>query len=206
MAACVKTLALVPAKVLSEAKSRLAAVLDEPERAAIALDMLRAVLGQLRQVRNVDAYAVVTGDERAAALAAQLGASVVAEPSEGLNLALDAGRAWAAAQAAEALLVVLSDLPLVLAADLEAVAGCAGQAEVVIAPSKDGGTNALLLRPPGVIPFRFGRDSASYHRFEAEKRGLEVAFVRRESLAFDVDTPEDLAVYLAGRQHALAHP
>ncbi|MFI5267285.1 MAG: 2-phospho-L-lactate guanylyltransferase [Chloroflexota bacterium] len=201
-----KIVALVPAKVLVGAKSRLAAVLDEPERATVALDMLRAVLEQLRLVRNVHAYAVVTSDERAAAVARQLGAIVVAEPSEGLNLALDAGLAWAGEQGAEALLVVLSDLPLALANDLEAVAGCAEQAQVAIAPSKDGGTNALLLRPPNAIPFRFGRDSASYHRFEAEKRGLEVAFVDRENLAFDVDTPEDLAIYRAGRQRALARP
>ncbi len=199
-----RTVALVPAKVLAGAKSRLAAVLDEAERAAVALDMLRAVLEQLREVRNVDAYAVVTGDERAAALAGQLGAVVVAESSEGLNLALDAGRAWAVERGAEGLLVVLSDLPLVLAGDLAAVA--AKEASVVIAPSKDGGTNALLLRPAGVIPFRFGRDSARYHRFEAEKRGLEVAVVDRDSLAFDVDTPEDLAVYRAARQRALARP
>ncbi|HVA23870.1 MAG TPA: 2-phospho-L-lactate guanylyltransferase [Chloroflexota bacterium] len=199
-----KTVALVPAKVLAGAKSRLIEVVDEVERGTVVLDMLSAVLEQLREVRSINAYAVVTSDERAAATARQLGAVVVAESSEGLNLALDTGRAWAIERGAEGLLVVLSDLPLVLAGDLDAVVRAAGKASVTIAPSKDGGTNALLLRPVDAIPFRFGRDSARYHRFEAMKLGLELAIVERDSLAFDVDTPQDLAVYRAARQRALA--
>ena len=43
------------------------------------------------------------------------------------------------------------------------------------------------------IPFRFGRASARRHQLEAQKRALSIAVVERESLAFDVDTPEDLA-------------
>ena len=197
-------MALVPAKVLAGAKSRLAGVADETQRAEVALDMLHAVLEQLHAISGLDAVAVVTADERVGAVARRLGAERVTEAGGGLNVALEAGRAWAIERGAEALLVVLSDLPLVRAADVEAV--LAAQAAVAIAPSKDGGTNALLLRPAAAIPFRFGRDSARYHQFEAENRGLAVELIYRESLAFDVDTPDDLARYQTARRQVLARP
>jgi 2-phospho-L-lactate guanylyltransferase len=199
-----KTVALVPAKRLGGAKSRLAGALGEAERAELTLDMLREVLRQLAQVRGLTGWAVVTADDDAVAITRQLGGEIVVETSEGLNVALDAGRAWAHTQGAEALLVVLSDLPLVQAADLDTVIDAGMHSPVAIAPSQDGGTNVMLLRPPDAIPFRFGRDSARYHRYEAGKRGLEVAVIQRDSLAFDVDTAVDLAAYRQTVQRALA--
>ncbi|HLQ32769.1 MAG TPA: 2-phospho-L-lactate guanylyltransferase [Chloroflexota bacterium] len=190
MAAGVKTVAVVPAKSLAAAKSRLAPVLDEQQRAEVSLEMLRAVLEQLRQLPDFSAYAVLSSDERALDLARQLGASALEERQGSLNRALYLGRAWALGADAGALLVVLSDLPLVQAGDLAELLRI--DADVVIAPSKDGGTNALLLRPPEAIPFRFGRASARHHQLEAQKRGLRVSLLERERLAFDVDTPQDL--------------
>jgi 2-phospho-L-lactate guanylyltransferase len=63
---------------------------------------------------------------------------------------------------------------------------------VVIAPCRHGtGTNALLLRPPGLIPFSFGPDSLSAHCAAARAAGVEPIIYRDERVAFDLDTPED---------------
>ncbi len=183
--------ALIPAKSLADAKSRLGPSTNADERAAVSLEMLRALLRQVRQVAELTT--VVSDDQAILAEAKAQGVKSVPEVEPGLNHALEAARHWALREGASALLVVLSDLPLATAADLRELT--ARQEPVVLAPSKDGGTNALQLRPPDAIPFRFGRESARYHRFEAAKRGLEVALVERERLAFDVDTPADLQAY-----------
>jgi 2-phospho-L-lactate guanylyltransferase len=187
----VNVVALVPAKSLSSAKSRLAPALDPAQRADMSLDLLRSVLVALQATASVSQVAVLSPDERALALARERGATPLEERQGSLNRALYLGRAWAIGAQADGLLVVLSDLPLARAEDLAAL--IQADAQVAIAPSKDGGTNALLLRPPDAIPFRFGRASARRHRLEAERRGLPIAVVHRDTLAFDVDTPDDLA-------------
>jgi 2-phospho-L-lactate/phosphoenolpyruvate guanylyltransferase len=195
-----RTIAIVPAKAPALAKTRLAAELAEGDRAAVSLDMLRGVLAQIGRVPAIAGCAVVSADESVLALARQLGCEPIRETGEsGLNPALDLGRVWALDSGADALLVIPADLPLVRASDLADIVS-RGEAQgpgIVIAPSKDGGTNALLLRPPSGVPFCFGPDSARRHQLEAELRGLAVSVLQRDTLAFDVDTPADLTAYLA---------
>ena len=191
-----RLVALLPAKRLAFAKSRLAGRLSEAERASLSLEMLRAVAKRLAACPDIAAWAVVSADEQALLIAAALGGEQVLEPHSGLNVALDLGRHWALDMGAESLLVVPSDVPLISEGDVAGLVQRSEQAEVVIAPSNDGGTNALLLRPPAAIPFRFGRRSAAHHRFEAERAGLGVSFVHSPTLSFDVDTPADYAAYM----------
>lgn len=194
-----RTIAIVPAKSPALGKTRLAAELAQQDRAAVSLDMLHAVLSQIGRVPAISACGVVSADEAILALAEGLGFAAIRERGHGLNQALELGRRWALGAGAEALLVLPGDLPLVRSADLVEIIDIAQQQShgIVLAPSKDGGTNALLLHPPQAIPFRFGADSAQRHRDEAELRGLAVTAMTRGTLAFDVDTPADLAAYLA---------
>jgi 2-phospho-L-lactate guanylyltransferase len=68
---------------------------------------------------------------------------------------------------------------------------------VAIAPDRAGtGTNGLVLRPPGVIGFRFGKGSFALHLEEVERAGVPLVAVNRAGLAFDLDTPQDLARWL----------
>jgi len=55
------------------------------------------------------------------------------------------------------------------------------------------GTNALLLRPPGALPFSFGPGSFGVHLQAALRRGVRVRVCERPNVAFDLDSPEDLA-------------
>ncbi len=191
--------AVVPVKQLNRSKSRLAGHLDDGARRAASMDMLRQVLGQLRQVPAVSAWAVLSSDQDAVSLARSLGGWAIADRGGGLNQALGAARDWAIGGNAAGLLVLPSDVPLVTSSDVEDMLrlGSESAASVVLAPSKDGGTNALLLRPPHVMPFRFGHGSAAIHRAEASRRHLVLAIYRSATLAFDVDTPEDFSCYLA---------
>ena len=48
----------------------------------------------------------------------------------------------------------------------------------------------------GVIGFRFGAGSFAAHHAEARAAGVEPAILDRPGLAFDLDTPQDLARWL----------
>jgi 2-phospho-L-lactate/phosphoenolpyruvate guanylyltransferase len=65
-------------------------------------------------------------------------------------------------------------------------------ARVVIVPAEDRGTNALALRPPEIIPMRFGPNSADAHGAEAVAAGLQPIEFEIRRLRFDVDSVADL--------------
>ena len=194
-----RLVAVVPLQALAGAKSRLAAALAPAERAALTLRLLHGVLDALAAPAVAERL-VVSPDPRALAEARAAGAATLRQrlPTRGdaLNDALAEARDWAAARGADALLVVLGDLPLLTAADVAALVALAGRDApvVVLAPDRhERGTNALLLRPPDAIPFAFGPDSLARHLAAATARGLPVRLYRAPGTALDLDTPEDLA-------------
>lgn len=192
--------ALVPVKELSEAKARLRPLLDGEQRRALSLAMLQDVLAALRQVSGLQATAVVSRDEAALALARHLGALAIAEPRDlgGLNEALTYASDLLQRQGAQGVLVVPADMPGAQPAEIEELLAAAGaRPQVVLSPSRDGGTNALLRCPPDVIPPRFGPRSAAAHRREAEARGVPFRLLRLPSLALDIDGPSDLRRFAA---------
>jgi 2-phospho-L-lactate guanylyltransferase (CobY/MobA/RfbA family) len=68
---------------------------------------------------------------------------------------------------------------------------------VAIAPDRAGtGTNGLALRPPDALGFAFGTDSLAAHREAAGDAGVALVEVHRPGLAFDLDTPADLARWI----------
>src|SRR4051794_36296075 len=78
--------ALLPAKLLSSAKTRLGAMLGDAERMTIAAAMFDDVLHALRRAAALDAVLVITADARLAARARQTGALVIDEGApRGLN-------------------------------------------------------------------------------------------------------------------------
>ncbi|HTR86116.1 MAG TPA: 2-phospho-L-lactate guanylyltransferase [Reyranella sp.] len=173
--------AVVPVKSMELAKGRLSTVLDPGGRRALAEKMLQHVLDTLRE--------------------AGLATVRMARGEAGGDLNEDAAAAarQAAADGATDLLLVTADLPYLSAADIAAMIEAGRTSPVVIAEAKDGGTNALLLRPPTAIGFAFATNqpSATLHADLARKAGIEPAIVRRPGLARDIDTPADLAALVA---------
>jgi 2-phospho-L-lactate guanylyltransferase len=186
--------ALVPVKALAAGKSRLSERLARGDLERLALAMLGDVVEGLRGVRELEAVVVVTPDPRVAREATSLGAEALLRDDPGLNAALDAGARVLAARGLETLLVVLGDVPAVRASDVtllfEALRGLGGRG-VVLSPSRDGGTSALLRAPWSLLPNRFGKDSAAAHREAAAAAGLPYAELPLPSLAVDVDRVED---------------
>ena len=103
------------------------------------------------------------------------------------------------------LLVVLGDVAGAEAADLlalfDALEGLGGRG-VVLAPSRDGGTSALLRAPHAVIPNHFGKESAAAHRDLARSGGIPYSELPLPSLAIDLDRVEDVEALLRTQRGA----
>ena len=178
----------VPVKSLERAKGRLSAVLEPLERAALTLAMLEDVLDACLAVPGWHTW-VVSPDEAVLEVSARRRARPVPEEDPGLLAAIRQVEEEAAG--ADALAVVLGDLPLLTAPALELALH--RLAPVVAVPSEsDRGTNVLLRRPPGVIPPRFGTDSFRKHREAAGVLGVPFSSVEAPEMAFDLDRPVDI--------------
>jgi len=191
--------ALVPAKPLSLAKTRLGAALGDDDRIAVAYAMFADVLDALLGTATIDRVLVVTADPRLAAHARSAGAGVVDEGApRGLNAAVALGTAVAGEQGAQAVVVVLSDVPLVGGADVAELVARTPRPGIAVVPSKEGtGTNAIVHRPPGIVPPCFGGRSLERHASTAERRHVACTIWRNARIAFDIDEPADLTAFAA---------
>src|SRR5438128_6991677 len=145
--------ALVPVKSLASAKSRLAAYLTQNQRETLVLDMLQNVLEVLLDSRLLEQVSVVSPDMRVLELAEEWGAQALIEEVRGHNPALQAAAMKELNAGTTALLTISADLPLLHPADIRALIERSLDHQVVLAASRDRtGTNAILMRPPLVLP------------------------------------------------------
>lgn len=197
-AAPLRMAAIIPVGTLEAAKSRLGGALDAEERVDLAERLLeRTVLAALALDRFDDVL-VISPDREVLRLAADIGARTLRQRSHGLNAGLTDARADVIAGGADAILVLPIDLAFVsaeaLVPVLEPLALPASGPTVVLVTDRHGtGTNALGLRPPRVIEFAFGPGSRRAHREAAEAAGATYTETHGR-MAFDIDTPADLAV------------
>ncbi|MDC0004712.1 hypothetical protein OAE19_10025, partial [Porticoccaceae bacterium] len=132
--------------------------------------------------------------------------SVLIEPiAQGLNAAVEAGTRWSVANAYQTQLVLAPDIAELKANELQPLfdrANSSPEPLVIIAVANDGGTNALLTRPPNAIPFQYGSQSARRMYRDSQQRGLASERCYLPHLALDIDTPKDLSCWkiLADKQ------
>jgi 2-phospho-L-lactate guanylyltransferase len=186
---------IVPVKPFGEGKSRLAAALPPTLRAELSRRWLTHVLTTATAWGRLAGAAVISRDPEVLTLAAELGARPIVEAGDDLNTALTQASQVVLDAGAEGVLALPSDLPLLTAAHLDELYALALEGNgVIIAPSHDRGTNALLLRPPQTIAYAFGEESFARHAALAAAAGLPFRVYHSSTLALDVDRPEDLVL------------
>lgn len=192
------TWAVVPVKPFNRAKSRLSAILDAKQREAFSRAMLERTLTVLKQVQGISGVLVISRDSDAITLARRLEVQTVQESgTPELNAALTRATNVLATWNARGILVLASDMPLLRAEDIEGMLELARVSPVVAVASdrRKEGTNALLVRPPGLIPYRYGEKSFEKHIAEARALGVDVHIYHSPALELDIDIPEDLQLY-----------
>jgi 2-phospho-L-lactate guanylyltransferase len=187
--------AIVPVKPLRRAKSRLAGVLTDEERASLSQHLLQHTLEVLGKIPEIERTLVVSRDSHALALARKHGARTLAERgTPELNQALARATMVAKEYGAAGVLVLPADLPLLKIEDVQTLIEASRNPPVVVlVPDRRGeGTNALLVRPSGLIEYDFGPDSFQRHQEQAKALGARIEIRSIPSLGLDLDLPEDL--------------
>jgi 2-phospho-L-lactate guanylyltransferase len=185
----------------TDPKSRLSRVLDPAERREFAFVMLADVLDALSRTRGVPAPTVLSTaelDRDGDALELSRGGDAL-ELSRDVDVTVDDRPLTPAvndvlASTADPVAVVMADLALATPTALRRL--FASDADVVLAPGRRVGTNALVARHPD---FRVDYHGASFvdHRAAAAAVDATVSVVDSNRLATDVDEPGDLAEVLA---------
>lgn len=192
------TWAIVPVKPLRRAKSRLADVLTPEQRRLLAEKMLRHVLQVLRTVPQILGTLVISRDSQVLSIARGYGLRTVQEAgTPELNAALGRATRVVAEWGGDSVLVLPADLPLLEAADLGAMIDRGNEAPAVVIATDEqrDGTNALFMRPPGVIDYAYGEGSFARHCTLARKAGARLREHHSASLSLDIDVAADLEQY-----------
>jgi 2-phospho-L-lactate/phosphoenolpyruvate guanylyltransferase len=185
---------LIPVKNLSNAKQRLASVLNQANRTELAQAMLSDVLEVLAAWIHRPAVSIVTSDPFAVSLARRFSFDVIPDSTNRSETdAIEMATRVCEARGIDSTLVIPGDIPLIQAEELAQILKAAPAEGSVLAPAADGrGTNAAYRRPAALFPLRFGNDSFKPHLAAARATGKPCAVLSLSGIALDVDSPSDL--------------
>jgi 2-phospho-L-lactate guanylyltransferase len=181
----VNAVVLVPVKAFTDAKARLASVLDEADRERLARWTAERVLAAAGELPTY----VACDNEEVATWAAQHGATTLWHPGVGLNAAVNNSVVELRDAGVTDVIVAHGDLPRV-----HSLADLAEPGTLTLVPDRHGdGTNVVGV--PTAMPFQFAYGPGSFRRHleSAIAAGLSVRVRRDPLLALDIDTPSDLA-------------
>ncbi len=184
--ALVRLAVLVPVKRFSAAKGRLAGVLGDAERAALAEWMASGVLHVVAEIPTF----VACDDEEVARWAQRLGANIIWGPGLGLNGAVDDGVAHITASGFDHVLVSHADLAIP-----EALLDVARAGHITLVPDRRrDGTNVMSFPATHPVRAAYGAGSFTRHLQQALAMSTVAVDVRWDpELSLDLDTARDLA-------------
>ncbi len=180
--------AVIPFKK-SNAKSRLSSLLTDKEREDFAMAMLSDVAGTLVSSGCFDVVDILS-----TSVIDFEGANIVLANS-GLNEALNEYlQKMTSHSLNEAVLIIMADIPLVSIKNIKDIT--ANRSDVVIAPGRMGGTNAIFIRDPSRFHVDYYGASFLKHRVIAQNNGLVVDVFDSFNLSTDIDEVADIAEVL----------
>lgn len=179
---------VIPIRGFRTGKARLATVLSEAERAALAESMAERVVAAAGHLPLV----VVTSAAEVRDWAAHHGLDVVADPDRGLDAAVRAGFGRHRDRGRGRVIVAHADLPHARPGALEWFDRVEPGIVTIVPCHRDDGTPVLSVPTHADFAFAYGPGSGRRHVQAARRAGFAVRVKRDPSLAFDVDVPEDL--------------
>lgn len=190
---------LIPVKNPANAKTRLAGLLSQEERARLAWAMLEDVSRAVCATTRPDCVVLVSSFEPAIKHARGLGWEVLVEQrQESESASIDWASRLLVGRGFDTVMRLPADIPLVEPRDIDELISIEIRSHgAVLVPSREGtGTNAITRMPPDLFPSCFGPDSLALHKREAARVGVECLIVNNTRIALDIDEPADLKVVL----------
>jgi 2-phospho-L-lactate guanylyltransferase len=153
--------------------------------------MIEDVLNALKSSK-VTKTVVVSSDSTVEGLVKDFGMTFLKENQEGLNQALNQATKWCVRNGAKLVLILPADVPLITEKDVNELVKLSLNSSVVISPSRNGGTNALLQTPPGIVSPCFGPNSFKRHVDKALAKNVMTKIFVSSSVMLDIDSERDL--------------
>lgn len=179
---------VIPFKGLDAAKSRLSPFLSLSERRKLSFAMLLDVINVAKRSGIFKEIHIVTPDF---SIASSLkGVNFIFErPPCDLNKAIQLGIAFCIRCNADSVLILPADLPFIKPEDILNIIELGEQDRevIVISRSRSGGTNALFIKPPGILPPQFGENSFKKHVSSSKARGIPVKVYSSQTVEVDID-------------------
>jgi 2-phospho-L-lactate guanylyltransferase len=177
---------VVPLRSFRFGKARLAPVLDDDARTALARRMAATVVA----AAGSRAIVIVSSASDVIEWCEQHALARVDDPGS-LDAAADLGRVWVREHELPRVVVVHGDLPF--ASSLDDVTGDGDEPIAVLVSDQRGdGTPVCSVPVDAAFTFAYGPGSYARHVAAAAAAGLTVREVHDRRLGFDVDVPEDL--------------
>jgi 2-phospho-L-lactate/phosphoenolpyruvate guanylyltransferase len=187
---------LLPVKDFGNAKQRLAGALDGSTRAGLARAMCLDVLQALARTRVAERVVIFTAADEVMRMARPFGFDVVFEKSvDGHSAAVNHMLSELVPNSAR-IVAIASDLPRLVPSEIDFALDAASE-PVTLIPSRDWtGTNGVVFLSPARIEMEYGEGSFRRHLSKAAAAGHRADVMNLPGLAFDIDTPEDLALFM----------
>ena len=188
---------ILPVKRLDQAKQRLGKHFSDEARLAIARALLEDALRLCRSTAGFIQWWVVSEDPHVLDRASDYGCFGMKDESDTLNGAIAFATRKVQMEGATSVTIIPSDAPLAFAGDLRDLLDTGATSDIVLVPSeRDGGTNAIYMRPPTLLDPQFGPHSMNAHMSLAGRLGLRCSMLVLPRLSLDIDTLEDVDAFL----------
>lgn len=184
---------LIPAQRFSQSKSRLSTRFSEAERSELSRSMLGRVLDAFISASPNARVHVLSNDPEVLDFSTLRGAQP-AHDRPNVRGHGDQLRAFASAlNEDQALLVVMSDLPLITPKDAQTILQACEDASVLTAPDRHQlGTNAAYFRDGSCRELHFGHADSFLRHEAAHAQRAGYRCFQAPAFQLDVDEPEDL--------------
>jgi 2-phospho-L-lactate/phosphoenolpyruvate guanylyltransferase len=187
---------LLPVKAFAEAKQRLVPVLDAATRAGLARAMCTDVLQALARTRAAERVIIFSAADEVIQMARPFGFDVVLEKSVNGHSAAVNQMVTELLRSSVRILSIAIDLPRLLPSEIDFALDAASE-PVTLIPSRDWtGTNGVVFISPAHIAMEYGEGSFRRHLSKAAAAGHRADVMNLPGIAFDIDTPEDLDLFM----------
>ena len=187
-----KTLAIIPVKTFSQAKTRL--TLSKIQKELLCKIMLEEVLRTISKSKSIDNIAIVSKDEDAMKLSKQFGALQIYDNDQGVNTAISLADEYLSDKRYDCSVIFPQDIPIMEPSDIDNLLSfLKSSISVIVVPSLQfNGTNALVRCPADIMETQYDRGSYSYQLRASRTvtQNVSVAFIRR--IMLDIDDNSDL--------------
>ena len=188
-----KTVAIIPVKSFSKAKTRL--TISSEKTVDICKLMLGEVLQTISTSKKIDNTIIVSHDQSAFDIGKKFSAiEVFDELESGVNNAITLADEYISDSEFDTSIILPQDIPFFNSSDLDNLFSFFQRKNsVVIVPSRQfNGTNSLIRNPSRVMTTRYDEGTYKSHLDEAKCNNVDFSLVLIRRLMLDIDSQDDI--------------